>query len=400
MSPRVVVVGASLAGLRAVEALRRRGHGGEITLIGDEPHRPYDRPPLSKQVLTGAWPADKTFFRRRDGYEPLDLDMRLGVAASELDLGARRVGLADGTEVSYDQLVIATGTRPRQLPNDENLSGIHVLRSMGDALSLQASLATASHVVLVGAGFIGLEVAAACRDRGLAVTAVELDPLPLAGVLGEPVAAALVELHRARGVAFRTGQQVVGFAGQQGRVSGVELAGGERIAADAVVVGIGVVPNTEWLAGSGLALADGVLCDERCQSSDPNVVAAGDVASYFDQRLGRQRRVEHWTHAVEMANAAATRLLEGASTPSFAPVPYVWSDQYDLKLQLVGHIPEGAMPHVLEGSLEAQGTRPLVVVYAVGSEVTGALTWNRPRQLIALRQAIAKGTTLDAVMSA
>lgn len=396
----IVVVGASLAGLRAVEALRRWGHAGPVTLLGAEAHLPYDRPPLSKQLLTGAWTPDRLRFRQKDGFEGLDTTMCLGTPVTALDDDRQVVVLADGGEVAYGGLVIATGARARTLPNPDRLGGVHTLRTLDDGIALRDALATATRVAVVGAGFIGLEVASACRARGLPVTAIEMAEVPLQGALGAPVAEALLALHRSRGVAFRTGVAVTGLEGEGGKVTGVCLSDGGRLAADLVVVGIGVTPNVEWLEGSGVRVEDGVMCDARCATTAPNVVAAGDVASSYHPRLGAQLRVEHWTHAVEMANAAVARLLEGPDVPAFSPVPYVWSDQYDLKLQIAGHIPEAATPHVLEGSLSGEGSRPLVVAYTVGDEVTGALTWNRPRRLMQLRRAIAAGATLDAVREA
>lgn len=397
MSHRVLVVGASLAGLRTVEALRRRGYRGQVTLLGDEPHLPYDRPPLSKQLLTGEWSADRLRFRRKDGFEALGAEIRVGARAVGLDADRKRVRLADGEEVAYDQLVITTGARARSLPNPEALEGIHRLRTLDDGVALRDALEAARQVVVVGAGFIGLEVASACRARGLPVTAVELEALPLRRALGAPVAEALVALHRAEGVAFRTGVGVSGFEGEAGHVTAVRLTDGERLAADLVVVGIGVTPNVGWLTGSGVDVDDGVICDDRCATTVPDVVAAGDVANAYHPRLGRLLRVEHWTHAVEMANAAAARLLEGPEVAAFAPVPYVWSDQYGVKLQMAGQIPEAATAHVLEGTLSGEGPRPLVVAFTMGDELTGALTWNRPRRLMQLRRAIAQGATLDAV---
>lgn len=389
----IAVVGASLAGLRAVEALRRRGYAGALTLIGDEPRRPYDRPPLSKQVLAGDWPEDRVFFRQKEGYEALDLDLRLGVRATGLDGVARSLHLSDGSALSYGGLVIATGARARELPNPQGLSGVHVLRSLEDSLRLRDELPSARRVAIVGAGFIGLEVASVCRAKGLAVTAIEMAPVPLARILGEPVARAVVGLHEAEGVQFRNGVSVTGLEGE-GRVQAVLLSDGSQVETDLVVVGIGVVPNTEWLAGSGVALSNGVVCDARCATALPQVVAAGDVARFFNPRFGIDQRIEHWTHAVEMANAAAQCLLDGAAAPEFAPVPYFWSDQYDVKIQFAGQVQPEDEVRVLEGSLTDRSERKLVVAYGRAGQLTGALTWNRPPRLIQLRRAIGQETKL------
>ena len=273
---RITVVGASLAGLRAAETLRDRGFDGALTLIGDEPHRPYDRPPLSKQVLQGTWEPEQAFFRRKDGYDPLGLDMRLGVRATSVDLRARRVTLADGTHIDYDRLIIATGARVRTLPGIAPRPGLLTLRSLDDALALREALTRATRVAIVGAGFIGLEVAASCRARGVDVTAIESLPVPLAPIVGPTLGGLIAAMHRDHGVDLRTGVTVADVYGGS-RVEGVALSDGSRVDADLVVVGIGVVPNTEWLDGSGLTLDDGIVCDGSCEAA-PGVYAAGDVA--------------------------------------------------------------------------------------------------------------------------
>ena len=246
MLRRIAIVGASLAGLRAAETLRDRGFDGELTLIGDEPHRPYDRPPLSKQVLQGAWEPEQTFFRKKDGYDALALDMRLGVRAVSLDLRARRVALADGTFADYDRLIIATGARVRTLPAIAPRAGLLALRGLDDAIVLRRALMDAPRVAIVGAGFIGLEVAASCRARGLPVTVIESLPVPLSPILGPTFGDMVAAMHRDHGVDLRTGVIVTDVLGES-RVAGVALSDGSRIDADVVVVGIGVTPNTEWL---------------------------------------------------------------------------------------------------------------------------------------------------------
>ena len=246
MLRRIAIVGASLAGLRAAETLRDRGFDGELTLIGDEPHRPYDRPPLSKQVLQGAWEPEQTFFRKKDGYDALALDMRLGVRAVSVDLRARRVALADGTFADYDRLIIATGARVRTLPAIAPRAGLLALRGLDDAIVLRRALMDAPHVAIVGAGFIGLEVAASCRARGLPVTVIETLPVPLSPILGPTFGDMVAAMHRDHGVDLRTGVVVTDVLGES-RVAGVALSDGSRIDADVVVVGIGVTPNTEWL---------------------------------------------------------------------------------------------------------------------------------------------------------
>ena len=238
----------------------------ELTLIGDEPHRPYDRPPLSKQVLQGAWEPEQTFFRRKDGYDALALDMRLGVRAVSVDLRARRVALADGTFADYDRLIIATGARVPDLPGLAPRAGLLVLRSLDDAIALRLELMHATRVAIVGAGFIGLEVAASCRARGLDVTVIEALPLPLSQILGPTLCEMIAATHRDHGVDLRAGVTVTDVVGES-RVAAVVLSDGSRIEADVVVVGIGVTPNTEWLEGSGLTLDNGVVCNGSGKAS-------------------------------------------------------------------------------------------------------------------------------------
>jgi 3-phenylpropionate/trans-cinnamate dioxygenase ferredoxin reductase subunit len=385
----VVVVGASLAGLHAARALRRHGFDGTLTLVGDEPHLPYDRPPLSKQVLAGTWePERAALLSARD--DDLALDWRLGTRAAELDPRGRRVVLADGSEVAYDGLVIATGAAPRTLPGTEGLAGVHVLRSLDDALALRADLdATPSRVVVVGAGFIGAEVAATARQRGLPVTLVEPLPVPLGRVLGGEVAETVAAVHRDEGVDLRLGVGVEAIEGGD-RVERVRLADGSVVECDVVVVGIGVTPNTGWLEGSGLPLADGVLADATCRVVD-GVVAAGDVARWSHPTYGEDLRVEHWDHAIAQGGHAAETLLAGADGGQpFAPVPWFWSDQYDRKIMLAGR-PAGAEEvRVVDGSL---AERRFVALYRRGDQVVAALGMNRPAPLARWRLRLADGVS-------
>lgn len=381
----VVVVGGSLAGLRAVEALRRRGYGGRITWIGAERSPPYDRPPLSKQVLRGEWPPSRVTLAPRPSYEELELDMRLGVRATSLDCRQRRVQLSDGSDVGFDGLVIATGAAPRTLPDSKHLEGVHVLRTLDDALAIRRVLSLTPRVAIVGAGFIGLEVAASCRSLGLDVTVVETAAVPLSIPLGGAMGSAIADVHRGRGVKLRTGVAVESLLGEH-RVEGLRLADGTTVPADLVVVGIGVVPETAWLEGSGVALDHGVSCDSRCSTSVPGIVACGDVARWDHPLFGEAMRVEHWTNAVEQAGAAVQRLLEGDSAPPFSPVPYFWSDQYDLKIQFVGRATGADSFRVVEGSAE---TKDLVALYGKSGTLRGALVINKPSAMIRYRKAIA-----------
>ncbi|HEX7669274.1 MAG TPA: FAD-dependent oxidoreductase [Polyangiaceae bacterium] len=381
----IVVVGASLAGLRAIEALRRRGYGERLVLVGEEARKPYDRPPLSKQVLRGEWEPERTELKAR--YDMLEVELRLGCRAISLDTRQRRVTLSDGEKLPYDALVIATGAAARNLPGGEALAGVHTLRTWDDAVAIRATLTKGPRVAIVGAGFIGLEVAASCRALGLPVTVVELAEVPLAHAIGEEMGRAVTELHRARGVEMRTGVSVLGFLGER-EVVGLRLSDGTSVEAELVVVGIGVVAATAWLEGSGVAVASGVVCDARGRTNVPGVVACGDVARWENPLFGEAMRVEHWTSAVEQATASAQTLLEGDAAPALASVPYFWSDQYDAKFQFAGKIAPTDMLTVVEGSVAEKN---LVALYGSAGKLRGVLTVNKPAALIRNRKAIGEG---------
>ncbi|HEY6696869.1 MAG TPA: FAD-dependent oxidoreductase [Acidimicrobiales bacterium] len=403
-SQAIVVVGASLAGLRAAEELRCEGFKGTVTVVGDEVHAPYDRPPLSKQVLAGHWEADRLPLTVGvdGGIDALGLDWRLGTRAKGLDLDARQVVLDDGERLGFDGLVIATGATPRRLPGSEGLVGVHTLRTLDDCLAVRAEVdAGARRVVVVGAGFIGAEVAATCRTRGLDVTILEALRVPLGQALGEEMGAVLADVHRDHGVDVRLGTAVASLDGRDdGRVQRVRLADGAAIEADLVVVGIGVVPNTAWLEGSGLTLDDGVVCDATTLAA-PGVVGAGDVARWPSRRFGELMRVEHWDNAITMGSHAARRLLawldaeeaggHGSRKPEpYDPVPWFWSDQYDRKVQLAGRSSGADEVRVVDGSTE---DRRFVALYRRGDHVVGALAMNLPRQLLAYQRLIERGAT-------
>lgn len=390
---RIVVVGASLAGFRAAEALRTQGYDGALTLVGEEAHPPYDRPPLSKQVLAGDWDVDRIALPSAapadDGGDPFD--WRLGERAVGLDLAAREVALAGGDRLGFDGLVIATGCRPRTI-GGEGLAGVHVLRTLDDALALRADLERGpSRVAVIGAGFIGSEVAASCRARGLEVTVIEALPVPLERALGAEMGALVADLHRDHEVDLRLGVGVDGFADDgAGRVTGVRLADGTTVDAEVVVVGIGVIPNTEWLEGSGLTLDNGVVCDATTLAA-PGVVAAGDVARWPNARFGGEvMRVEHWDNAIEMAQAAAARLLAAGDDTAlpYEPVPWFWSDLYDRKIQLAGRSGPDDEVQVVTGDV---AERRFVALYGRAGRLVGALGWNRPRHIMQWRQRLTEG---------
>jgi len=381
----IAVVGASLAGLRAVEMLRSDGFDGRLTLVGAEPHLPYDRPPLSKQVLRGDWQPDRIALRRGD-WDDLALDLRLGRRATALDLGARKLELDDGSTLDWDGLLIATGASPRWLPGTRGLAGVHVLRTLDDALALRADLeGTPGRVAVVGAGFIGAEVAATCRERGLEVSLVEPLSRPMERGLDPEIGALMAQVHRDHGVDLRLGTGVESLEGTS-RVESLKLSDGTTLAADVVVIGIGVAPETGWLETSGLALGDGVICDQTCATAVPGVVAAGDVARWTHPVFGQSLRVEHWTNAVEQGVAAAKRLLAGASSGEpFASVPLFWSDQYDCRLQYAGIGGFDGERRVVHGSLEE---RRFVCLYEKDGRLHGALALNQARRMIAYRRMI------------
>lgn len=392
----VTVVGASLAGLRAAETLRRDGFDGPITLIGDEAHEPYDRPPLSKQVLAGDWEPDRIALTPSDKLADLDLDLRLGATAAGFDLASRTLRLTggenEGETLEVDALLIATGARCRTLGQPRE--GVHLLRSLDDCLALRADFdAAPDRVVVVGAGFIGAEVAATARTRGLDVTVVEALSAPLIRVLGPAMGEVCAAVHRDHGVDLRTGVGVEGFDGA-GRVERVRLTDGSAVDASVVVVGIGVVPNTEWLKGSGLALDDGVVCDAAGLAA-PGVAAAGDVARWPNRRFGEAMRVEHWDNAAAQG-AHSARALLGAAEP-YEPVPWFWSDQYDRKIQLAGHVRPDDEVRVVAGSV---AERRFAALYGRGGRLMGALGFNRPRHVMRYRAMIEQGAAFEEALAA
>ena len=403
----IAVIGGSLAGIRCAEALRRRGFSGRLVFVSEERERPYDRPPLSKELLCGDREPDQIRLNKPDAFDALALDLRLGTRAESLDPAARSVqvsrsepqasGVHDGGEsIQYDGLVIATGAVARPLPGSPPLAGLFTLRTLDDALALRAALERSPRVVVVGAGFIGAEVASTCRKRGLGVTIVEPLASPMARVLAPEIGAVCAAAHRDQGVDLRLGVGVEGVLGGD-RVERVKLSDGSEIPADVVVVGIGATPATGWLASSGLELGDGVVCDATCATRAPGVVAAGDVARWYHEGYRESLRIEHWTNAVEQADAAAARLLDGPSAPPFAPIPFVWSDQYDLKIQAAGRIAPDDEVFVAHGSL---AERRFVALFGRKGVLRGALAINRVRQLMGYRRMMREGASFDAAVAA
>jgi len=345
---RVVIVGANLAGGRAAEALRSAGFDGDVVLAGDEPDRPYERPPLSKQILRGEWPREKAFLREESWYVENRIELRLGTRVASIDPGGS-VEASGGERIAFDRLLLCTGGRPRRLDlPGADLEGVHTLRTFADAEAIGAFAREGARAVVVGAGFIGSEVAASLRSNGAEVTLLEVAPVPLGHVLGERLGERLGRLHRDRGVDLRTGVRIEAFEGD-GRVRAVRLEGGERIEAGVVVLGVGITPNDDLARAAGIGCDNGVLVDERCATSAPGVFAAGDVANHPNAVFDRRIRIEHWQNAQSQAAAAAKAML-GATEP-YTDVPWFWSDQYDAVIQMFG-LPEGFDELVVRGDLE------------------------------------------------
>jgi 3-phenylpropionate/trans-cinnamate dioxygenase ferredoxin reductase subunit len=380
----VVVVGAGLAGHRSAEALRRHGFAGRLTVVGDELHRPYDRPPLSKQMLAGTMTAQECAF----DCDGLDVDWELGRAAVGLDTAARVLHLDGGEQLRYDGLVIATGRRARSWPNLPALAGFHSVRSLEDASALRQAVRTDSRVVIVGAGFIGCEVAATLRGLGVAdVTVVDIAPHPMPA-LGAEIGERAIRLHESHGVKFRLGTSVAMFEGDT-RVEAVLLEDGERLPADLVLLALGSQPNSEWLAGSGLELLNGaVVCDEHCFAAD-RVVAVGDIAAYPYPEANGPLAVEHWATARDMADTAAHNLLaEPEARTQYRAVPTFWSDQYDVKIKSAGLLALADSFVVVEDDPE----RPALVVEAhQNGALVGAIVFNRNRTIIQYQRKLAEG---------
>jgi NADPH-dependent 2,4-dienoyl-CoA reductase/sulfur reductase-like enzyme len=388
--PPIAVVGASLAGLTAVQTLTTSADVGPITVFGSEPHLPYDRPPLSKEVLRGTWAPERCILPAVD-------DPRVRWRVGTTVLGLEGVGTPEGPRLRFEDdavedfpggVVVATGAIPRSIVGGD-LPGVHVLRGLDDAVGLRRDLdAAPDHVVVVGGGFIGAEVAAACAERGLRVTVLEVQDVPFERVLGAEVGEAVMAGHRRRGVGVRTGVAVAALHGGD-RVDSVELATGELVPADLVVLGLGVIPCTGWLAGSGLTVDDGVECDATLLAG-PRVVAAGDVARWPNHRFGEFRRIEHWDNAIRHGRHAALRLLaEHGLGPvtEFTTVPWVWSDQYDDKLQVVGST-VGFDQAVLTHGSPADGR--FLALYRRGDQLVAAVGFNHAKLVTRYRRLLSR----------
>ncbi|MFD9476837.1 MULTISPECIES: NAD(P)/FAD-dependent oxidoreductase [Streptomyces] len=386
----VAVVGASLAGLSAARSLRKQGYGGRLVVIGDEPHRPYDRPPLSKEFLVGGIGEADLALESDD--EDLQAEWLLGARATALgtDATGRVVRLADGREVRAEGVVIATGAVARSLPGTAGRAGVHTLRTLDDARALRDELALGGSLVVIGGGFIGAEVASTAYALGLDVTVVEAASTPLAGPLGEIMGGIVSALHADHGVRLLCGVGVKGLSGET-RVDAVLLEDGRSIPADIVVVGVGASPCVEWLEGSGVVLDNGVKCGADGRTSLAGVVAVGDCASWYDPHAGVHRRVEHWTGARERPDAAVAALLSwGAAEPGVPRPPYFWSDQYGVKIQFAGHAAGADGVTVEEGAL---GDRSFLAVYRRAGQPVAVLAMNQPRLFMRWRKQLASAAS-------
>jgi NADPH-dependent 2,4-dienoyl-CoA reductase/sulfur reductase-like enzyme len=364
-------------------------------VIGEEPHHPYDRPPLSKRLLSGEWEPERIALRRPDDMASLDVDWRLGVAARALDLQHRKVLLADGSSVAFDGAVLATGSRPRRLPGTEHDPDVLALRSLDDSLALRARLTGGGRrVVVIGAGFIGLEVAATARALGNDVLVLEAAPVPLTRALGPQMGAAITAVHADHGVEVRCGVTIEGLA-----AGAVLIDGGWHEPADVIVVGIGVTPATEWLEGSGLTLQDGLVCHPHLNTGAPLVYGAGDVVRWYNPLFEEDMRVEHWTNAAEQGSAAASNLIAestGQHPTPYAPVPFFWSEQYDRRIQFLGRAGPNDEVRVVLGSV---AERQFVALYGSGGRLRGVLGMNSPRQVMPFRALLQERASLDAAFA-
>lgn len=392
--PTFAIVGANLAGGRAAETLRAEGFDGRIVLIGAEPHRPYERPPLSKEALRGEAPYEKAFLCSEEWYVENDIELRLGVTATEFDPAAREIGLDGGERVAFDKLLLATGGRVRRLAvPGADLDGVLTLRTIDDSERIRARLIPGAPVVVIGAGFIGSEVAASAKMLGCRVTVLEVAPVPLGRALGPELGRIMGEIHREHGVDLRTGTGVERIEGDRG-VARVVASDGATLEAAAVIVGVGIDPEDGLARRAGLEVSNGIVVNERCETSAPDIYAAGDVANHPNPILGERIRVEHWQNA-QNQGAAAARAMLGHAEP-FAEIPWFWSDQYDLNIQMAGHATSWDRI-VFRGDVDA---RSFSAFYLRGGLIAAALAVNRAKDVRAARGLIKDKVRVDPALLA
>jgi len=368
-----VIVGASLAGAKAAETLRAEGFDGPVVLIGEESDRPYERPPLSKDYLLGKAERETLYVHPQEWYAEHDVDLRLGVAVTAIDRAAHEVSLADGTAAGYAKLLLATGSSPRRLSlPGADLDGVLYLRSAGDSDRIRTGFQGASRVAVIGAGWIGLETAAAARAAGAEVTVLEMADLPLLRVLGHQVAQVFADLHRDNGVDLRCGVQISEITGRGDVAAGLRLADGSHVEADVVIVGVGITPNVQLASAAGLEVDNGIWVDAQLRSSDPDIFAAGDVANAFHPLLGKHVRVEHWANALNQPQAAAKAML--GQDVAYDLVPYFFTDQYDLGMEYAGYVePDGYDEVVFRGDA---GRREFIAFWLGGGRVLAGMNVN------------------------
>ena len=390
----VVVVGASIAGLKACEGLRHGGFDGSVTLVGAEPHLPYDRPPLSKEFLAGTFTEDRLALIAPAKLAALELELVLGERARSVDLSDRALMLESGRRLAFDGLVVATGAAPRSLPGTQ-VDGVLTLRGLEDARRLKAELAVGGvRLVVVGGGFLGMEVAATARGLGAEVTVVEPQATPLARVAGPLIGRTIAEIHADHGVDLRVGVGVAGLVGDR-HVEGVRLDDGSLLAADVVLVAVGVIPGTAWLEGAGLELADGVVCAPTLLAG-PGVAAAGDLARWPHPLADGTVRLEHRTNAAEQGAHAAASLLAGEGAAAFRSVPYFWSNQFDAKIQSIGLPVATDEVRVVAGSIAA---RRFVACYGRNGRLSAVVGFNSPRQLMGFRELLDRGAMFEEALA-
>jgi NADPH-dependent 2,4-dienoyl-CoA reductase/sulfur reductase-like enzyme len=392
MSPVTVVVGSSIGGVRTAQSLRLEGYEGEIILVGEETELPYDKPPLSKSVLAGTAEEDSIRLLTQEQADADDIRLMLGYRAIGVDVAENRLEIEGHEPIHYDHLVIATGASPRPSPWGQR-PGIHVLRTLENARNLRGDLLRGGDLAVIGGGFVGAEAAATARTLGLDVTVIDPLPVPMSRIFNSEIGHWFGDLHRDNGVKTLFGTGVETIDGAQGSFT-VHLTNGESIEASTVLVGIGVIPNDSWLSASGLLVDNGVVLNEYCQAVDaPNVYAVGDVARWRHQKHGEDVRIEHWTNAVEQASCVAYNITHADQLRAYTPIEYVWSDQHDWKIQVVGRV-GGNVDHVVIGHPQVHGQ--FVALYtAHGTALRGAAIVNWPKALLACRLGMAKGTTVQ-----
>jgi 3-phenylpropionate/trans-cinnamate dioxygenase ferredoxin reductase subunit len=392
MNAAYVIVGASLAGAKAAETLREEGFGGPVMLIGEETERPYERPPLSKDYLLGKAEREAIYVHPAGWYAEHDVELRLGTRVTGVDPAAHEITLADGSQIGYAKLLLATGSSPRRLPvPGAEYGGVHYLRRVADSDRIRATFQTASRVAVIGAGWIGLETTAAARAAGVEVTVLEAAALPLLRVLGREVAEVFAGLHREHGVDLRFGVQVAEITGSGGQADGVRLADGSHIPAEAVIVGVGITPNSQLAEAAGLEVGNGVVTDAGLRSSDPDIYAAGDVANAYHPLLGRHCRVEHWANALNQPQTAARAIL--GQDVAYDLVPYFYTDQYDLGMEYSGYVEPGRYDQVVfRGDVPG---REFIAFWLGGGRVLAGMNVNVWDVNEAIQAIVRGGRTVD-----